>query len=118
MSSNKNITATFNLLPVAENITSSIAYTDLATALSVAHQDNEIRTRDMQLTGPFSLNTGLLLNGGWDTGFLAQNSGNPTTISGGLTIVNGASTAYNMAVMDSIVIQGGSLLVNGVTVAP
>lgn len=77
----------------------------------------EIRVYDSQLDGAFNLDKGLALKGGYKAAFDVK-SGNPTTLNGGLTVTNGASSAETLVVKGQLILQGGSLRVNEVTVRP
>jgi len=117
MDAAKTVTATFTLAPVAKNITKALSYFSLATALSEAASGNEIDILDTQLDGAVSLDKAITLSGGWNATYLGL-SGLPTTLNGDLTIQNGGSTAGSVDVKGKLVIQGGSLRANGVTVRP
>jgi hypothetical protein len=90
-------------------------YTTLAAALSTALAGTEIRAHESQFDSAFTLDKGLAHKGGYDGTFLAKGS-SPTTLIGSLTVTSGASTADTVVVKGSLAVQGGSLLVNGVTV--
>jgi hypothetical protein len=113
----KSVSATFVLAPVAKNITKSRSHSALATALSEAESGNEIDMLDTQLDGLFMLNTGILLSGGWNTTFTGK-SGMQTVLNGGLTIQSGDSSANGLEVKGQLILKGGSLRVDGVTVKP
>ncbi len=65
---------------------------------------------------PF-LDKAITLSGGWNASYLGL-SGLPTTLNGDLTIQSGGSTVGSVDVKGKLVIQGGSLRANGVTVRP
>ena len=117
MDVDKTVTATFTLAPVAKNITKTLSYSSLATALSEATSGDEIRMLDTQLAGPFTLDKAITLSGGWNATYQGL-SGLPTTLNGDLTIQNGGSTAGSVDVKGKLVIQGGNLRANGLTVRP
>jgi hypothetical protein len=85
--------------------------------LSEAVTSNEIDLLDTQLTGPFTVNAGILLSGGWNAPYQGK-SGLPTTLNGILTIQSGDSTAETIVVRGKLAIQGGALRVNDVKVQP
>ena len=99
----------------AKNITTGTTYATLAAALSAALAGAEIRAYESQFDGTFILDKGLALKGGYDGTFLAKGS-SPTTLNGGLTVTSGASTVETIVVKGVLAVQGGSLLVNDVTV--
>jgi hypothetical protein len=63
-----------------------------------------------------SLDSGVILNGGWDALFGTKNGTMMTTLSDGLTVVSGGSKAETLAVKGKLAIQGGSLRVKDVMV--
>ena len=117
MDAAKTVTATFNLAPVAKNITKALSYSSLATALAEAAAGDEIDMLDTQLDGAVTLTSGITLSGGWNATYQGL-SGAPTTLNGDLTVQNGGSTAGSLDVKGKLVIQSGSLQANGVTVRP
>ena len=100
---------------VAKNMTSGTSYTSLDEALKVARTGDEIRMLDATLPGPFTLNTGVLLSGGWNATYQGK-SGLPTTLSGDLNVAGGDSSAETVVVVGTVTLQAGSLKVKGVTV--
>lgn len=100
---------------LAKNITKSTSYVSLAEALSSASSGNEIQVLRTVLEGPFTLDRGLYLSGGWNSTFSGK-SGLPTVLNGGLTSQGGASTASALEVKGQLIIKSGSLKLEGVTV--
>jgi hypothetical protein len=117
MATDKTVTASFSLAPVAKNQSKTLFYTSLATALAGADSNNEIRLLGIQLDGAVALNQSLILKGGW-YGTYQATSGLPTVLNGNLTVQNGDSSLESTDVKGVLTIQGGSLQVNGVTVLP
>ncbi|MBC7962874.1 MAG: hypothetical protein H7Y05_08010 [Steroidobacteraceae bacterium] len=117
MDAAKSVSATFTLAPVAKNVTKPKSHTVLAAALFEAESGNEIDVLDTQIDGLFTLNTGILLSGGWNAGFTGK-SGMKTVLNGGLTIQSGASTANTLDVMGQLIIKAGSLTVDGISLKP
>lgn len=101
----------------AKNQSTTTPYATLAKAITAALDGAEIRVYDSQLDGAFNLDKGLALKGGYKAAFDVK-SGNPTTLNGGLTVTNGASSAETLVVKGQLILQGGSLRVNEVTVRP
>lgn len=117
MNADKNVTATFTLAPLTKNKTTNTAYATLAQALATAASGAELLVLGTQHDGAVSLNTSIILNGGWSPAYLAK-SGLPSTLNGNLSILGGNSSAEDLMVKGQLVIQGGSLRVNEVTVRP
>lgn len=100
---------------LAKNTTKTTSYVSLAEALLAAASGDKIHVLQTLMDGPFTLNTGTLLHGGWNSDFTAT-TGLPTILYGGLTVQGGASTLNALDVKGQLVINGGSLTVDGVTV--
>jgi len=71
----------------------------------------------MLYNGAVALNTGIILNGGWDTTYGAR-SGTPTTLHDGLAVLTGDSQADTVTVEGGLSVKGGSLRVRDVAVQP
>ncbi len=117
MDTEKGVTATFSLAPVAMNFTTSTPYASLATALHEALPSAEIRILDTLLDGAVIMDKTLFLNGGWNAAYQSK-SGLPTTFNGGLTLLNGDSAIETVDVKGMLLIQGGNLHVNNVRIHP
>jgi hypothetical protein len=115
MNGNKNLTAAFDLIPVAKNKTSGVSYTKLSDALGAASGGDEVRLLDTSFSGAMSLGKGFILSGGWNNTFDAPGSLS-TTLSDGLTVTSGNSKASNITVGSKLTIRSGSLRVDGVKV--
>ena len=102
---------------VAKNTSMGILYPRLAAAFATTRSGDEIRTVGAQLTGSFTLNTGINLKGGWDDAF-GSSSGQATQLNGDLTIQNGSSVIDTVAVKGKIVVSGGCLRVSRVQAKP
>jgi len=118
MDTEKSVTATFSLAPVAINFTTGTQYDSLATALSDALSGAEIRTLYTLLNGAFFMDKTINLNGGWNAAYLDNTSGMPTTLNGSLTLRNGDSKIEAVDVRGVLFIQGGNLHVNNVKIRP
>lgn len=117
MDSDKFFTAKFNQASVAKNITTGTLYTSFTNALSLANSDDEIRLLDARIDGAVTLYKSIMLRGGWYTNYEAK-SGILTQLKGNLTIQSGNSLVEDLLVNGKLIIQGGSVWVNSVTVAP
>jgi N-acetylneuraminic acid mutarotase len=116
MDTDKNITATFSLYPVA-NITKELPYLGLAAAIAAPVSTNdELRLlENEQGDGSLvTLGTGIKLVGGWQTYVLKGSQ--PTTLIGNLTLQGGDSTAEAITVKGKLAVKAGSLRVNDVRV--
>jgi len=116
MDAAKGVTATFNLAQV-KNKTSGINHATLAGALSTAATGDELLLLGMQYNGALSLNTGVILNGGWDASFGSKGTA-MTTLSDGLTVVNGGSKAETVTVKGKLTVLGGTLRAKDMKVQP
>lgn len=118
MEGDRNVTATF-ILAMAINNTTATPYATLGEALTAANAVvvEELLLLGMPYNGAVSLDKGVILNGGWNSTYLAK--GSPwTTLNDGLTVQNGASILVTTQVKQQLVIQGGSLQVEGLTILP
>ena len=119
MDTDKTVTATLIQAPLAKNTTCNKTYPTLADALTdtdrATFSGDELLLLGTSYDGAVSLNKGFVLNGGWNATYLGL-SGLPTILNGDLTIQNGGSTAGSVDVKGKLVIQGGCLRANGVTV--
>jgi hypothetical protein len=121
MDTDKTITASLIQAPLAKNTTCDKTYPTLAEALTDSDRAAVSGDELLLLGAPYDeavlLSKGFVLNGGWYATYLGL-SGLPTTLNGDLTIQNGGSTVGGVDVKGKLVIQGGSLQANGVTVRP
>ena len=120
MDAAKNVTASFVLAPLAINKTyNNKAYQTLADALTdlarLAVSGDELLLLGTSYDSAVSLNKGYILNGGWNATYQTK-SDLPTTLNNGLTVTSGASTANTLEVRGQLLLQNGSLKVNGVVV--
>jgi uncharacterized repeat protein (TIGR02543 family) len=120
MYGNKNLTATFELAPLVKNKTfGNKPYATLADALNdparTAVSGDELLLLGTSFSGAVSLGKGIILSGGWNATYDANDS-LTTTLSDGLTVSTGDSTVANITVGVKLTVKGGSLRVNGVTV--
>ena len=90
-------------------------YDSLAAAYGKAASGATILLLDAELEGLSIRDKDLVLKGGYKTDF-KDRSGSPTVLNGGVSLVSGNSTVETIDVKGAVVIQGGSLLVNGVTI--
>jgi hypothetical protein len=116
MNSDKIVTATFTAAPCARNATTSTPYSTLIAAISAANPGNAIWTLDIRMDGAVSINKGLSLIGGWN-GEYNSKTGIPTLLNGALSILNGSSIIEMIDVKGVLMIQDGSLTVNGMTIS-
>jgi YD repeat-containing protein len=114
MDSDKNVNANFTAAPKAKNITTNTPYSMLSAALSSANNDNEIWSLDIQFDGSVTISKSITLKGGWNTSYAAK-SGLSTELNGDLTIQNGNSRIETIDVKGVMTIQGGTLILNGMT---
>jgi parallel beta-helix repeat protein len=114
MDADRSVTATFDLARVRNKSTGS-NYATLGAALTGAGAGNELLLQGLLYTGSVSLNSSLLLNGGWDAVFAAR-SGPPATLNDGLTVAAGDAQLENVTVMGGLTVTGGSLRVRDVMV--
>ncbi|SJZ82091.1 Abnormal spindle-like microcephaly-assoc'd, ASPM-SPD-2-Hydin [Trichlorobacter thiogenes] len=120
MDAAKNVTASFVLAPLAINKTyNNKAYQTLVDALTdlarSAVSGDELLLLGTSYDSAVSLNKGYILNGGWSATYQTK-SDLPTTLNNGLTVTSGASTANTLEVRGQLLLQNGSLKVNGVVV--
>jgi len=114
MDADRSVTATFDLARV-RNKSSGSNYATLGAALVTAGAGSELLLQGLLYTGAVSLDSNLLLNGGWDATFIAP-SGTPTTLQDGLTVTAGDAQLENLTVTGGLAVQGGSLRVRAVQV--
>ncbi len=113
MDISRTVTATFKLAPKA--MIGEQPYDSLAAAYGKAASGATILLLDAELEGLSIRDKDLVLKGGYKTDF-KDRSGSPTVLNGGVSLVSGNSTVETIDVKGAVVIQGGSLLVNGVTI--
>ncbi len=113
MDAAKSVTATFSAAPLAKNATTGMDYASLAAALTAASSGNEIRTLGTRLDEAALLGKSVFLRGGWNAAYTGA-SGLPTLLQGNMTIQSGDSSAETIHVEGTLIIQSGSLLVDGV----
>ena len=120
MDTDKAVSANLIQAPLAKNTTCNKTYATLAEALidtsRAAASGDELLLLGAPYDGAVSLNKGFTLNGGWNATYLSK-SGLPATLNGGLTLLSGASSTETLMVKGQLVLQGGSLQVNEVTVS-
>ena len=102
---------------LARNITKSVTYNTLAQAITAAASGDEIHVFDSQQEGPFVLDRGLVLRGGYG-GDLETTTGNDTTLDGNVTTSTGSSTVESVTVKGVLTLRGGALQARGLTIAP
>ncbi|RII30609.1 MAG: hypothetical protein CXR30_06395 [Geobacter sp.] len=122
MDTDKTVTATLVQAPLAVNKTyNNKTYATLADALTdadrIAFSGDELLLLGVPYDGAVSLNKGFVLNGGWKVNYLDK-SDQPTTLNNGLTVTNGTSTTGTLVVKGQLLLQGGSLRANDVTIRP
>lgn len=117
MNADKAVTATFAQAPLVRNKTTNTPYATLALALATAASGQELLLLGVQHAGVASLNTAIILNGGWSPTYLGK-SGLPSMLNESLTTLNDSSVAEDLQVKGQLIIQGGSLCVNNVIVCP
>ncbi|QOX79893.1 hypothetical protein FY034_13445 [Trichlorobacter lovleyi] len=122
MNTDKTVSATLIQAPRAVNKTyNNKSYGTLAEALAdtdrAAVSGDELLLLGASYDGVVALDKGFILNGGWNAAY-ASKSGFPTTLNDGLTVTSGASIVDTLVVKGQLLIQGGSLLVNGLVVGP
>jgi 2',3'-cyclic-nucleotide 2'-phosphodiesterase (5'-nucleotidase family) len=107
----------FSYVNVARNSNTGTVYATLASAITDANVGDEIRIVDAILAGDTILGKSLTLNGGWDTNFVSPGD-DPTILKGNLTINGGNPSVRSLTVKGILGVHQGSLMVNGVIVAP
>jgi len=117
MDTAKSVTATFNLAPVAFNITTATPYASLSTALFEALPGAEIRVLDTLLDGAVIMDKSIILNGGWNATYQSK-SGLPTILNGDLTLRDGDTAIESIDLKGTLFIEGGNLRVTDVTILP
>jgi hypothetical protein len=113
----RSATAIFTTAPLAKNSTTGVFYPTLEQALGTANvvTPDTLLLLGISYSGLVTLDKGINLKGGWDT--LYRNlTGMPTTLNGGLTVVQGTSSLENIDVTGKLTIKGGILRVKGVKV--
>src|SRR6185369_6410917 len=115
MNGNKNVTATFSLVPKVKNNATGKPYATFADALTEAQSGAEIDLVETAIFESIVLGKSLILKGGWYNSFQTQGD-LFTTLNGDLAIRGGDSFVEKLAIHGNLAVQGGSLLVNGVEV--
>jgi hypothetical protein len=77
----------------------STGYPTLAAAYTAAVNGNIIMLVDATMTGGLTIDKVISLDGGYTAGFGGTKTGNPTILTGGLTVGTGVLTASDIAVM-------------------
>jgi hypothetical protein len=90
-------TVTANTPPQA--MIGSTGYPTLAAAYAAAITGNTIMLVDATMTGGLTIDKNITLDGGYPAGFGIPKTGNPTILTGGLTVGTGVLTANDIAVM-------------------
>ncbi len=96
MSAVRNVTANFNSSAQAK--IGSTGYATLASAYSLAASGAIIKLIDSSMSGPLTIGKIIVLDGGYDASF-ATKTGQPTTLSGILTVTTGSLTVADIEVM-------------------
>ena len=121
MDADKIVSASLNQAPLAKNTTCDKTYSSLAEALTDVER-NAFHGDVLLLLGtPYDsavcLNKGFSLNGGWSATYLTK-SGIPTTLNNGLLVTSGTSAIETIVVKGQLLLQGGSLSANDITISP
>jgi hypothetical protein len=117
MDGNKTVTATFVQASLAKNNTTGAYYPTLDDALSAANvaTPDEVLLLGTSYDGAITLAKGVSLRGGWNSTYLGL-SGQPTTLSNGLTAQSGNSLLKDFVITGKLTVKGGRLRVVGVKV--
>jgi hypothetical protein len=97
MAAARNVTAAFNAANSLAMINTT-GYPTLSMAYSSAAGGATIMLMDSNIVGDLTVDKDIVLDGGYDASFTAK-TGQPTTLSGILTVTTGTLTAADIAVM-------------------
>jgi hypothetical protein len=92
-------TNSFTVTAAPEAMIGTTPYATLAEAYTVATSGQTIKLKDVNMAGNLTVDKVVVLDGGYNDALFSTKSGQPTTLSGPLTVSTGILTVGDIAVM-------------------